>query len=177
MQYMRPLFVLSIILYSCSNDPEEVKEFVVKENLPVETIEGAEMIHTNRGVLKFKIIANTINRFKGVEPQLVFSNGFEVIFYNDSGLVESVLKAVNAEVNEINNIMIASNNVILISSEGKKLETEELIWDEKKNKIYTDKRVIITTEKEMIKGRGFQSTPDFLQYSISNIQGKFNLTN
>ena len=85
-----------------------------------------------------------------------------------------MLKAVNAEVNEVNNIMIASETVILISSEGKKLETEELIWDKKRNKIYTDKKVIITTDKEMIEGEGFQSSPDFLQYSISNIQGTFN---
>ena len=88
-----------------------------------------------------------------------------------------IILILNGEVNEINGIMIASDSVILISSEGKQLETEELIWDEKKNKIYTDKRVIITTEKEMIEGKGFQSTPDFLQYSISNIQGTFNFEN
>ena len=71
-------------------------------------------------------------------------------------------------------IILEITLTFLISSEGKKLETEELIWDEKSNKIYTDKKVIITTDKEMIEGEGFQSSPDFLQYSISNIQGTFN---
>ena len=134
------------------------------------------MLHTENGVLKVKIVANTIKRFKEIHPQLVLSNGVEVVFYNDSGLVRSVLKAVTASVDEFNNIMVmvASDNVVLTSSEGKKLETEELIWDQNKNKIYTDKRVIITTETEVIEGDGFNSNPDFSQYSISKINGTFN---
>ena len=103
----------------------------------------------------------------------MFSNGIEVIFYNDSGSVTSSLKALNAGIDEINNIMTASESVVLTSSEGKRLETEELIWNENKNKIYTNKRVVITTNKELIEGEGFESNPDFSQYSISKIQGTF----
>jgi len=171
---MRLFFLLSVFLYSCSNDPQLVKEFIAIENLPIEKIEAAEMLHTENGILKVKIIATTIKRFKDLQHQLVFSNGFEVVFYNDSGSIKSVLKAVNAKVDEINNIMTASESVVLTSSEGKKLETEELIWDENKNKIYTDKKVIITTGKEVIEGKGFESNPDFSQYSISKIHGTFN---
>lgn len=171
---MRLFLFLSFILFSCSNDPELVKEFIETENFPIEKIEGAEMLHTENGVLKVKILATTIKRFKDIRPQLVFSNGLEVIFYNDSGLVKSILIATNAEVDELNNIMTASENVLLTSSEGKKLETEELIWDEKKNKIYTEKKVIITTGKEVIEGEGFESNPDFSEYSISKIHGTFN---
>ena len=174
---MRLFFLLSIVLCSCSNNSELVKEFIAIENLLIEEIEGAEMLHTEKGVLKVKIIATTIKRFKNMHPQLVFSNGLEVIFYNDSGGVESVLKAQSAEVNEINNVMTALDNVILTSSSGKKLETEELIWDEKKNKIYTDKNVVITTGKEVIEGDGFESNPDFSEYSISKIHGTFDFKN
>ena len=174
---MRFFFLFSLVLHSCSNDPELVKEFISSENLPIEIIEGAEILHTENGVLKVKIISTTIKRFKDIQPKLVFSNGLEVIFYNDSGLVKSVLTATNAEVDEINNIMTASENVVLMSSEGKKLETEELIWDENKNKIYTDKKVVVTTGKEVIEGEDFESTPDFSEYSISKIQGTFNFEN
>jgi len=166
-------FTLSYILLSCSNDPDLVKEFIVTRDFPIERIEDAEMLHTENGMLKVKIIATTIKRFKNVQPEIVFSNGLEVIFYSDSGKVKSILKAVNAEIDEINNIMTASNNVILTSLEGKKLETEELIWDEKKNKVYTDKKIIITTGKELIEGEGFESNPDFSEYSISKIHGTF----
>ena len=173
---MRFFFVFSIILYSCSNSSQSVKEFIDIENLPIEEIKGAEMLHTHNGFLRVKVIANTIKRFRDVQPSLIFSDGLEVVFYNDSGKVQSVLTAESAKIDETNNIMIASGNVVLISSENKKLESEELVWDEVKNKIHTNKNIVVTTGREVVEGKGFQSNPDFSEYSISKIQGVFNFT-
>jgi LPS export ABC transporter protein LptC len=151
-----------------------VQEFVSSEVLPIEKIEGAEMLHTENGKLKVKIVATTIERFNNQQPQLVFSNHLVVYFYNDSAMVQSTLKAEYAEINDEKKLMTAKENVILINIAGKKLESEELIWDEKNNKIYTDKKVKITTGKEVIEGEGFVSNPDFTEYSISKIHGTFN---
>ena len=74
-------------------------------------------------------------------------------------------------------IMLAQNNVVLISNDKKKLETEELIWDEKQEKMYTDKKVKITTQKEIIYGAGFTSNADFSEYSITKIHGTFDFEN
>jgi LPS export ABC transporter protein LptC len=171
---MRFLFFLVLIFVSCSNDPKLVQEFVSSEVLPIEKIEGAEMLHTENGKLKVKIVATTIERFNNQQPQLVFSNHLVVYFYNDSALVQSTLKAEYAEINDEKKLMTAKENVILTNITGKKLESEELIWDEKNNKIYTDKKVKITTGKEVIEGEGFVSNPDFTEYSISKIHGTFN---
>jgi len=171
---MHFLFFLVLIFVSCSNDPKLVQEFVFSEVLPIEKIEGAEMLHTENGKLKVKIVATTIERFNNQEPQLVFSNHLVVYFYNDSALVQSTLQAEYAEINDEKKLMIAKENVILTNIAGKKLESEELIWDEKNNKIYTDKKVKITTLKEVIEGEGFVSNPDFSEYSISKIHGTFN---
>lgn len=171
---MRFLFFLVLIFVSCSNDPKLVQEFVSSEVLPIEKIEGAEMLHTENGKLKVKIVATTIERFNNQEPQLVFSNHLVVYFYNDSALVQSTLKAEYAEINDEKKLMTAKENVILTNIAGKKLESEELIWDEKNNKIYTDKKVKITTGKEVIEGEGFVSNPDFTEYSIFKIHGTFN---
>jgi len=171
---MRFLFFLVLIFVSCSNDPKLVQEFVSSEVLPIEKIEGAEMLHTENGKLKVKIVATTIERFNNQQPQLVFSNHLVVYFYNDSALVQSTLKAEYAEINDGKKLMTAKENVILTNITGKKLESEELIWDEKNNKIYTDKKVKITTGKEVIEGEGFVSNPDFTEYSISKIHGTFN---
>lgn len=171
---MRFLFFLVLIFVSCSNDPKLVQEFVSSEVLPIEKIEGAEMLHTENGKLKVKIVATTIERFNNQQPQLVFSNHLVVYFYNDSALVQSTLKAEYAEINDEKKLMTAKENVILTNIAGKKLESEELIWDEKNNKIYTDKKVKITTGKEVIEGEGFVSNPDFTEYSISKIHGTFN---
>ena len=170
---MRFLFFLFIFFYSCANDPSLVKDFVPIEQLPIEEIEEAEILHTEGGILKVKVVSSDIKRFKEGQPALIFSNGIKVIFYNDSGFISSTLEAQSAEIDEIRNIMKAYNNVSLTSIEGEKIESEELIWDEKRNKIYTDKEVLISTQKEMIQGEGFESNPDFSEYSISKIHGTF----
>ena len=169
---MRLFFLISIILFSCSNDPEIVKEFISFDDLPVEKMQDAEIIHTEFGILKVKVIAANIERYQKKQPQLILSNGLKVMFYNDT-VMKSILEAEYAEINEKEKIMRASNNVSLTSSNGKRLETEELIWDEKGNKIYTNKNIVISTEKEIIKGEGFVSNPDFTEYSISKIHGTF----
>ena len=134
---MRLAFISFLFMFiSCTNDPHLVSELFEDKNLPIEIIEKSNLIHTENGLIKIEIIANKIERFVDDSPRLLFSDGFEVVFYDDSTNVISNLKAKNAIVDEINNIMRASSSVVL-SNKTKTLETEYLVWDEKKNKIYT----------------------------------------
>ena len=170
---MRLSLFFLIVLISCTNDPRLVQEFVSDKQQPIEKIKEAELLHTENGKVKVRLLASRIERFKDIQPALIFSDHLEVYFYNDSSELQSTLIADYASIDEENKIMMAQNNVVLISSDDKKLETDELIWDENKNKIYTDKKVKITTGKEVIYGEGFTSTPDFKQYSITKINGTF----
>ena len=150
--------------------------FVSNKQQPIEQIKGAELLHTENGKVKVKLVARCIERFQDIQPALIFSDHLEVYFYNDSSQLQSTLTADYASIDEESKIMLAQNNVVLISSDDKKLETDELIWDEKKNKIYTDKKVKITTGKEIVYGEGFTSNPDFKEYSITKIHGTFDFS-
>ena len=161
---------------SCTNDPKLVQEFVSDKQQPIEHIKGAQLLHTENGKVKVRVLANSIERFQDIQPALIFPNQLEVYFYNDSSQLQSTLIADYASIDEGKKIMLAKNNVILISIDDKKLETDELVWDEKKNKIYTDKKVKITTGKEVVFGEGFTSTTDFKEYSITKVHGTFDFT-
>ena len=165
--------LLSIVLVACTNDPKLVQDFVSDKEQAIEQIKGAELLHTENGKIKVRIVADKIERFQNQQPGLIFSERIEVYFYNDSSELQSTLMANDASIDEDTKIMLAQNNVILTSNDNKKLETEELVWDEKKNKIYTDKKVKITTGKEVVYGEGFTSKSDFSQYSITKIHGTF----
>ena len=157
--------------FSCKNDPLLVNEFFSEDEIPVEIIEKSKLIHTENGYVELEINANKIQRFIGDNPRLIFSDGFEVVFYNDSAKVISNLSARNAVVDEINNLMSATNSVVLKNS-NRKLETEHLIWDQEKKLIYTDNDVIITTDKEVIYAEGFSSDPNFKDYTLKKISGR-----
>jgi LPS export ABC transporter protein LptC len=171
---IRLLLLFSIALVvACTNDPKLVQDFVSDKEQPIEEIKGAELLHTENGKIKVRIVANKIERFQYQQPRLIFSEKMEVYFYNDSSELQSTLMANDASIDEDTKIMLAQNNVVLTSNDDKKLETEELVWDEKQEKIYTDKKVKITTGKEVVYGEGFTSNPDFSQYSITKIHGTF----
>ena len=170
---MRFIFFF-FFLISCSNDSNLVQTFFEDEMLPVEEMKEVKLLQTDNGNKKIELFANRIYRYQERDIEILLQDSIVVVFYNDSLQIESILKADNATIDK-NNIMIVSDNVVLQDNINKKLETEELIWDEKKNKIYTDKRVKITTNNEIIFGEGFVSDPSFNEYSISNIQGTFDV--
>ena len=173
---MRLFLIFLILMNSCTNDPKLVQEFISDKQQPIEHIKGAQLLHTENGKVKVRVLANSIERFQDIQPGLIFPNQLEVYFYNDSSQLQSTLIADYASIDEEKKIMLAKNNVILISIDDKKLETDELVWDEKKNKIYTDKKVKITTGKEVVFGEGFTSTTDFKEYSITKVHGTFDFT-
>ena len=57
--------------------------------------------------------------------------------------------------------------------EGKTFETSLLFWNQKEEKIYTDKYIRIQEEDKIITGIGFESNQDMTQYKIFNSQGIF----
>ena len=72
-------FLLSflILLTSCSNDPKEVKTFVSNENPPSETMNKAELIYTEAGKIRLKIIAEKIASIKDKCVQEIANSTYE----------------------------------------------------------------------------------------------------
>jgi hypothetical protein len=66
-----------------------------------------------------------------------------------------------------------SNPVILQNNLGERLETSELIWDEAKGQVYTEKFVKITRPEEIIYAYGFVAKQDFSEYELKKVVGRF----
>ena len=169
-----PFFIV-IFLHACTNDPNVVQEFVENKELPVEETENAEILVTNDGKLRVKISSESIKRFENTEPELILNGRVKITFYDNSKSPTSILNSNYVEIYEKENIMIARDNVVLVSNKSEKLETEKLVLNEQKEKVYTNEKVIITTKNEVIKGVGFESSLDFTDYKLSKITGVIDL--
>ena len=165
-----------IVLASCENSEENISNFIDLENLAVEQLTNSEIIYTENGYLKVKVISKNMERFSDKEERIELSGGVHFDFYKlDSTNTKSVLTCEKATINHTTNIMIANNNVVLKGSDGKELKSEQLIWDKNKNLVYTESEITIQTEDEIISGVGFKSTPDFTEYEIKKAKGVFSL--
>jgi hypothetical protein len=72
-------------------------------------------------------------------------------------------------------VLEAKGNVVIINEKGEKLNTEHIVWDQKKETINSDVFVKITTNTEILMGDGLESNQSFTKYKILKIRGIINL--
>ena len=153
MKYTFSLIFSLIVLASCENSEERISNFIDLENLAVEQLTNSEIIYTENGNLKVKVISQSMERFSDKEERIELSGGVNFDFYKlDSTTTRSVLTCEKATINNTTNIMIANNNVVLKGSDNKELKSEKLIWDKNKNLVYTESEITIQTDDEIISG-------------------------
>jgi len=169
------LLLLFCIVTSCEPDIQKVQLIADKEKFPLEAADNVELLYSDSARVKVKLTAGRMERYTGEDPYLELPKGVNVLFYSDSLTVKSSLRANYAVRYENRNIMEARNDVVVINEKGEKLNTEHLIWDEQKAKIYSEEFVKITTKDEIIYGNGFEANEDFTKYKIFNIKGIINL--
>jgi LPS export ABC transporter protein LptC len=128
--------------------------------------------YNDSGRLKAKIFAKQLIGYKKDGNDIVrMPKGVTGNFYNDEGKVESYLSAEKGISYQTQKITEVSQNVVVMNNKGEKLNTEKLIWDQKKQIIYTDKFVRITTKNEILTGEGMESKQDFSDWVIKKPRG------
>lgn len=173
------VFVFSLIMgtllfSACENDPADIEALARKFRTDIETAKGVEILYSDSAQLKVRIEGETMLTYLDkVNPKQEFVDGMFVEFFGPSGEITSTLSSKYALRMEQKREMIVRDSVIWQSEEQqKKLETEELIWDEKNQKIYTNKFVVITSPDEIIYGHGFEADQNFENVKIKAIDGR-----
>ncbi|MCB0263061.1 MAG: LPS export ABC transporter periplasmic protein LptC [Calditrichia bacterium] len=105
------------------------------------------------------------------QNQTILKDSIHVDFYNREGQHNSVLTAHEGVVDNQTENLRAMGNVIVISDSGVVLETEELLWDNQKQKIISDVPVKFTTDEDTLVGDSFISDPELVNYEIRNARG------
>ena len=168
------LFVGGLVFSSCQTDIQTINQVTTGKGLPSETMKGAEIIYSDSGIVKMKLTGPELDRYSGEKPYIIFPKGVKVLFYNDSMKVNSQLDADYGIRYEEEGRMEAKRNVVVVNIKGEKLNTEHLIWDEGKDRIYTNEFVKVTTGDDVIYGNGLEANRDFTRWRITNVKGMIN---
>ena len=164
------------LLYSCSNDMEEVKRLGSDVRVPVSSTRDVEMIYSDSSRTRAKVNAPQRDTYIGKDGFVEFTKGLKIEFYDTKSVLESKMKANYGISYTKTEIMEAKGNVILESVKGDKLETEHLIWDQKADRIYSNVFSRITSPERVIYGDGFESNQDFSKYRILKVKGIISLS-
>lgn len=166
------IFILAVSIFSaCENDLTVVKKITTQQEAQTENGKGIEVIYSNNAIIKAHLLAPTMKHTDGPDPKTEMPDGLQMLFYDDSLKVNSRLTAGYGIRLDREKQMIVRDNVEVININGEKLNTEELIWDEKTQKIFSTKFVKITRKDEILYGEGFESNADITNYKIKKLSG------
>lgn len=157
---------------SCQNEQKEIDELEDQYEIAVEKVRDIELFFSEMGNVKVKIEAPIMLRYKTADPYTEFPNGVKVIFYDDQLKERSTLTSKYAVNYEKKQEVFIRDSVVAITPEGDRIETEEMIWNEKSRRISGEKFVSVYTSRDTLYGRkGFDADQDFTQYSIKGFSG------
>lgn len=183
MQILRLFYGLLVVLgfTACSNEVEEINQLLAEDlQTNVERGKNIRIFYSDSATVKVIINAPVLERYNAYnDSKDVFPKGILIEFLNEQKVVDSWLKADNAVREARTSKVTAKGNVIFYNAKNEKLETPELIWDEKERIVYTEKIVRITqAEKgDTTYGFGFRANQDFSRIEIKKkVQGKMNVT-
>lgn len=165
------LVAFTLMSSGCENDPAEVARVTKQENAPLEHIKGLETLYSDSGIVRVKVTAPELKKTGTTQIITELPGGLHIAFYDQHLQVESELRAKYAIHYEYERKWEARNDVVVVNKKGEKLNTEKLIWDERKELLSSDQHVKITTSEEVIFGKGFEANQDFSKYKIQNVTG------
>lgn len=161
-----------VALQSCSNDVEGFSKTIDRSILNSEKANDVTIFYSKEGHTRAKLQTPVFNHMQQSNPTYIeMPKGLVVEFYDDSLQVSSTLSSKYGKLFEDSNNVLVRDSVVVRNNKNEQLNTEELVWNEKMQRFFTEKFVKITTPTQIIYGDGLESNQNFTEYKIINVKG------
>ncbi|HET7612438.1 MAG TPA: LPS export ABC transporter periplasmic protein LptC [Gemmatimonadaceae bacterium] len=125
---------------------------------------NASFMLTDKGLARAQMQGDTLYFFD--DNTRIESDNPHITFFTATGAKDAVLTAKHGTSNTRTNNMIARGNVVVVSEDGRRLTTEELIYNQFKNEISSDSAFVLTEPDRRLEGIGFRSDPNMKNIQI-----------
>lgn len=154
--------VLAIGVAGCEKKPVDTPPDPLLMEGDVEIVRDVVLMYSDSLRLRARVEGPKLVKYlKRQEEKEEFPEGVKVIFYEPDGSESGTLIADFGIRDPRKKRIKGIGNVVFHNPAGEKLETEELIWDEENDRVFTRKFVLFTTPEEKVWGMGFEANQDF----------------
>ena len=163
------LFFVALSVISCEKKAGNYPKIDIL-TLPSQAGKDIRTVYTDSGRIQLVLSTPLMETFdKTDEPYSEFKEGINVLFHDGNEEPIASVTAKYAKYLDNKHLWELKDSVVAINEAGEKLETELLFWDQKKDIIYTDRFVRITTADQIIQGYGLESDPRLSKRRIKNL--------
>jgi LPS export ABC transporter protein LptC len=125
---------------------------------------GARFYLTDEGLSRAQLHADTAYFFED-NTRMELEN-VNTTFFTKTGAKDAVLTSRHGTYNSRTSNMIARKNVVVVSEDGRRLTTPELIYNQQQNEISSDSAFVMTEPNRRLEGIGFRSDPNMQNIRI-----------
>jgi LPS export ABC transporter protein LptC len=143
-------------LAACSPD-EGSGGRVETGDLPEQQIYDYRLIESEDGIRQWVLDSERMDKFAQRDELELY--GVKMQFYRD-GEYFSTLTSERGRANPGNNNLFCWGDVLVVTEDGRRLETEELHYDDAKGLIHNDVFNRFTWNEDVMTGNGLEATPD-----------------
>ncbi len=167
--------LVALVLAGCKNDLDRVAAIDVEKGGPDRITFNGEYHFSDSGRVTNLIRSGRIAQFGGEAPHTEFAEGVELLFFGTDGRTTSRLTAERGMILDRQQRMQVDGDVVFLNAKGERLETEQLIWAQDSDRVWTDRPVRVIRSGDIIHGNGLDAVEDFSRYTVRNITGILHL--
>ncbi|HIS33698.1 MAG TPA: LPS export ABC transporter periplasmic protein LptC [Candidatus Avirikenella pullistercoris] len=163
----------AIFLYGCSSQVDADVEIDDPAKMATLSSDNLTITYYENGKMSYRFTTPLLQRYEfAEEPYMEFLKGIKIITFDSTQSKVSELVADYAKYLEKEQLWEAKGNVIGEDQEGKKLLTEQLFWDEKADRIYSNVDTKVINGDEVTVGTGFESDGQLNNITFRETKGR-----
>lgn len=160
---------LTLTLVGCSNkekvssDSDSVDR---SELVPDSELRGATIYLYEKDKVTTEVKAERLKKFEALDSTMAYV--LNVNFFDSIGHVTTNLVGDSGVIRELSNQLSVYGNVVVVTDDSSRLETDYLYWNTNKDKIVTDAFVRIIKKNDVITGWGMEADPHLTRIKVLN---------
>ena len=166
----------AILLFSCA-DKDAGRASASEETMMTEYSEDLSVVMSQNGRRSYHFVTPLLEGYSlAREPYREFRKGVKITTYQNDSLttVDAVLTANYAIYYENRELWEAKGNVVVEKSDGKTLYTQQLFWNARTKKIYSnvDSKIVQNNGRDVFIGEVFESDEEFKDWRFRRMKGR-----
>lgn len=157
------------ILISCGDKKQEFVDLPYnRETVPTMQDDSVTMLISDSGIIRYKMQTAVWKIFdRSAEPHWYFPKGIYLEQFDTTFQKQVTIVADTAWNYTQKSLWKLKGHVFMKNIQGETFKTEEVFWDQKEQKVYSDQYIqIYRPDKLTLQGVGFESNTDMTRYRI-----------
>lgn len=163
------LWTIAALVTACGSSPQEPTATGDFVPLSSDVMVGVVFKPSTDGVQTALLYSDTVYmRRDSSRYDLV---GVDLKTYDVTGRLSATLTSETGEYSTVGQKMVARGNVVLITTDGRRIETEELHYDPNTRRIWSDVPTTVYEEGYVMRGTSFTADDGFRNVNIPGYRG------